>query len=95
MQYSKIATLKKDSKDYQFLSENISRTYVKKSMDIIKKNNQMFKSIGIQFVQSDLSNKTKSRMLKNPTKNIEELQRTCRPDVKRSIRKSNQSQLEE
>jgi len=35
----------------------------------------MFKSIGIHFVQSDLSNKSKSRMLRNPTASLEELQK--------------------
>jgi DNA polymerase IV (DinB-like DNA polymerase) len=35
----------------------------------------MFKSVGIHFVQSDLSNKSKSRMLRNPTTNIEELEK--------------------
>ena len=43
--------------------------------DVTKKNNKMFKSIGIQFVQSDLTNKSKSRMLKNPINSLEELQK--------------------
>ena len=43
--------------------------------DFIKNNNKMFKSIGIHFVQSDLSNKSKSRMLRNPTNNFEELEK--------------------
>ncbi len=60
IQYSKITTLKKDSKDYY---------------DVTKKNNKMFKSIGIQFVQSDLTNKSKTRMLKNPINSLEELQK--------------------
>ncbi len=84
VQYSKITTLKKDSKDYQFLSENIIEL-CKEVHNIIKKNNQMFKSIGIQFVQSDLSNKSKSRMLKNPTKNIEELQRNVDQMLKEAL----------
>jgi DNA polymerase IV (DinB-like DNA polymerase) len=76
IQYSKITTLKKDSKDYDFLSENISEL-CKEVHDIVKKNNQMFKSVGIHFVESDLSNKSKSRMLRNPTSSIEELQKTA------------------
>ena len=35
----------------------------------------MFRSIGIQFVNEDLSTKTKSRMLKNPTNSIIELEK--------------------
>ena len=71
IQYSKIMTLKKDSKDFQFLYENLVEL-CKEVHDVVKKNNQMFKSIGVHFVQSDLSNKSKSRMLRNPTANLEE-----------------------
>ena len=74
IQYSKITTLRKDSKDYQFLSENIT-VLCKEVHQIIIKNNKMFKSIGIHFVQSDLSNKSKSKMLRNPTASLEELQK--------------------
>ena len=35
----------------------------------------MFRSIGIQLVNEDLSTKTKSKMLKNPTNNITELEK--------------------
>ena len=76
IQYSKITTLKKDSKDYKFLSENISEL-CKEVHDVVKKNNQMFKSVGIHFVESDLSNKSKSRMLRSPTSSIDELQKTA------------------
>jgi len=38
----------------------------------------MFKSVSIQFVQTDLSNKSKSKMLKNPTLNIEELEKNAK-----------------
>jgi len=76
IQYSKITTLKKDSKDYEFLSENILEL-CKEVHNVVKKNNQMFKSVGIHFVESDLSNKSKSRMLRSPTSSIEELEKTA------------------
>ena len=38
-------------------------------------NNKMYRSIGIQFVNEDLSTKTKSRMLRNPGNNIMELKK--------------------
>jgi DNA polymerase IV (DinB-like DNA polymerase) len=76
IQYSKITTLKKDSKDYQFLSENIIEL-CKEVHAVVIKNNRMFKSIGIHFVQSDLSNKSKSRMLRSPTANLDELQKNA------------------
>lgn len=74
IQYSKIMTLKKDSKDPQFLLENI-RELCKEVHAVVRKNNQMFKSVGIHFVQSDLSNKSKSKMIRNPTTSLEELQK--------------------
>ena len=85
LQYSKIMTLKKDSKDYQFLSENINEL-CKEVHEVIMKNNKMFKSIGIHIVQSDLSNKSKSKMLKNPTSNLEELQRNVDQLLKESLK---------
>ena len=75
IQYSKIVTLKKDSKDFDFLLENLNGL-VKEVHEIIRDKNLMFKSVGIQFVQSDLSNKTKSRMLRNPTSSLDELLKT-------------------
>ncbi len=76
IQYSKIVTLKKDSKDFEFLNENIIEL-CKEVHEVVKKNNQMFKSVGIHFVQSDLSNKSKSRMLRNPTANLEDLEKNA------------------
>ena len=76
IQYSKIITLKKDSKDHKFLLENLQEL-CKQVHDVIKKNNKMFKSIGIHFVQSDLTNKSKSKILRNSTNNLEELQKNA------------------
>jgi len=84
VQYSKIVTLKKDSKEYEFLSENL-RKLCNEVYDVVKKNNRMFKSIGVHFVQSDLSNKSKSRMLRNPTLNLEELQKNADQLLKEAL----------
>ena len=84
IQYSKITTLKKDSKDHQFLSENLIEL-CKEVHDVVKKKNKMFKSIGIHFVQSDLSNKSKSRMLRNPTSSLEELQKNVEQLLKEAL----------
>ncbi|MGQ0794948.1 MAG: DNA polymerase IV [Nitrosopumilaceae archaeon] len=73
-QYSRIITLKEDSKEYHFLAKEL----VKLCEDVhaaILKDDLMFKSIGIQFVQSDLSNKTKSRTLRNSTTSLDELKK--------------------
>ena len=77
IQFSKIVTLKKDSKEYDFLEEAL-KELCKELYSVVLKNNRMFKSVGIQFVQSDLSNKSKSKMLKNPTLNLEELEKTAK-----------------
>ena len=84
IQYSKITTLKKDSKDYQFLSENITEL-CKEVHEVLMKNNQMFKSIGIHFIQSDLSNRSKSKMLRNPTTSLEELQKNTDQLLKEAL----------
>jgi len=76
VQYSKIVTLRKDSKDYDFLSENL-KELCKELHSVVLKRNRMFKSIGIQFVQSDMSSKSKSKMLRNPTSNLDELKKTA------------------
>lgn len=76
-QYSKIITLKKDSKEYEFLFENTLALCLELHK-VVKKNNRLFKSVGIQFVQSDMSNKTKSKLLKNHTSSLEELQKNAR-----------------
>ncbi len=77
IQFSKIATLKKDSKDYDFLEEALEEL-CKELHAVVLKNNRMFKSVGVQFVQSDLSNKSKSKMLKNPTLSLSELEKNAK-----------------
>ena len=84
IQYSKIVTLKKDSKDFDFLSENLDEL-CKEVQEIIRSKDLMFKSVGIQFVQSDLSNKTKSRMLRNPTSSLDELMKTAKQLLKEAL----------
>jgi len=74
IQYSKIMTLKKDSMEFEFLLENLKQLCSQVHKGVLSKN-KMFKSVGIQLIQSDLSNKTKSRMLKNPTSNLSELEK--------------------
>jgi len=74
IQFSKIITLKKNSKDFEFLNNNLK--ILCKEVNVISIDKQkMFRSIGIQFVNEDLSTKTKSRMLKNPTNSITELEK--------------------
>src|SRR5437660_5495084 len=76
IQYSRIITLKQDSKDFEFLANDLEKLCDDVHSAIIS-DNIVFKSVGIQFVQSDLSNKTKSKTLKNPTSSLDELKKTA------------------
>ena len=70
-------TLKKDSDNYDFLEGALLQLCDNLNAVIIKQN-KAFKIVGIQLTQIDLSNKTKSRMLKNPTSSLEMLQKTSK-----------------
>jgi len=83
-QYSRITTLKQDSKDYNFLAKDLERLCEDVQATILK-DNVLFKSVGIQFVQSDLSNKTRSKMLKNSTSNLDELKKTALQLLRESL----------
>lgn len=84
IQYSRIITLKQDTKDFEFLSRDLEQLCSDVHQAIVR-DNLVFKSVGIQFVQEDLSNRTKSRMLKNPTSSLEELKKTALQLLKESL----------
>lgn len=84
IQYSRIVTLKQDSKDFDFLAKDLEKLCDDLHETIIK-DNILFKSVGIQFVQSDLSNKTKSKTLRNPTSSLDELKKTVIQLLKDSL----------
>ena len=83
-QYSKIMTLKKDSMEFDFILDNLKQLCNEVHQVVLNKN-KMFKSVGIQLIQSDLSNKTKSKMLKNPTLNFEELEKNVEQLLKEAL----------
>ena len=74
LQLSKITTLKEDSIDYAFLEKSLFELCEKLHVSILKEN-KMFRSIGISLTQTNLSGKTRSRMLRNPTLSLEELKK--------------------
>jgi DNA polymerase IV (DinB-like DNA polymerase) len=83
-QYSKIMTLKKDSIEFDYILESIKQL-CKEVHQVVLDKNKMFKSVGIQLIQSDLSGKTKSKMLKNPTSNFEELEKNAEQLLKDAL----------
>ena len=74
IQFSKIITLMENSKSLEFLKENL-KILCKQVNTISMEKQKMFRSIGIQFVNEDLSTNTNSRMLKIPTNSISELEK--------------------
>lgn len=75
-QYSRIVTLKQDTKDWDFLHEPLEKICAQLRLTVLK-NGRTFRSVGIQLLQSDLSSRTKSRTLRNPTNSLEELKKTA------------------
>ncbi len=84
IQYSKVMTLKKDSMEFEFLLENLKHL-CNEVYHVVLKKNKMFKSVGIQLIQSDLSIKSKSKMLKNHTLNLEELEKNVEQLLKDAL----------
>ena len=84
IQYSRIVTLKQDSKDFDFLVKDLEKLCDDLHETIVK-DNILFKSVGIQFVQSDLSNRTKSKTLRNHTSSLDELKKTVTQLLKESL----------
>lgn len=84
VQYSRIITLKQDSKDFNFLANDLEKL-CDDLHEAIVKDGILFKSVGIQFVQSDLSSRTKSRTLRNPTTSQEELKKVAIQLLKESL----------
>ncbi len=84
VQYSRITTLKRDSTDYDFLAKDLERLCEDVHAAILK-DNIAFRSVGIQFVQSDLSNKTRSKTLKNSTSSLDELKKTVLQLLKEAL----------
>jgi DNA polymerase IV (DinB-like DNA polymerase) len=84
VQYSRIITLKQDSKDFDFLANDLEKLCDDLHQAIVK-DEILFKSVGIQFVNSDLSNRTKSRTLRNPTSSLDELKKTAIQLLKESL----------
>ena len=81
VQISKITTLKEDSIDYAFLEESLLELCEKLHLVVLKEN-KMFRSVGIHLTQTDLSSKTRSRMLRNSTFSLDELKKVSKQLLK-------------
>ena len=68
--------MKKNSKELEFLQGNVNELCTQLNKLAIN-DNKMYRSIGIQFVNEDVTTKTKSRMLKNPVNSEEELKKVA------------------
>ena len=65
---------RKNSISFEFLRENVEELCIHLNKLAIE-NNKMYRSIGIQFVNGDLSSKTKSKMMRNPGNNLVEFKK--------------------
>ena len=77
IQFSKIITLKENSKELDFLMDNLN-VLIRHVYEIVMKNGKLFRSIGLQFVNEDLTVRTKSKTLRNPTNSMVELEKTAK-----------------
>jgi DNA polymerase IV (DinB-like DNA polymerase) len=85
LQLSKITTLKEDSVDYTFLEKSLFELCEKLHPSILK-GNKMFRTVGIYLTQSNLSSKTRSKMLRNPTSSLDELKKASSQLLKDALK---------
>lgn len=76
VQYGRIVTLKRDSGEFDYMSGSLA-DLCEELHRVVTRDRRLFKSVGVQLVLSDLSQRSKSRMLRNPTSGLAELQRTA------------------
>ena len=76
VQYSRIATLERDSADYGFLAGSLDGLCAGVHRAVAA-DGRLFKSVGVLLVQADLTQRTKSRMLRRPTADPAELRRSA------------------
>lgn len=76
VQYSRIVTMPRNSRDYQILSKVLAGL-CGDVHDTAMRNSKSFRSVGVHFVQSDMSARSKSRMLRAPTSNLGDLCRAA------------------
>ena len=67
----------KDSTDEDYLLSNLSRM-CEQIHEIVMKNGKLFRSVGIQFVQNDMTGKSRSRMLLHPTASLQDLSKNTK-----------------
>ncbi|MDA7939664.1 MAG: DNA polymerase IV [Nitrosopumilus sp.] len=73
-QYSRLSTLSRDSTDIGFLRPHLAEMCRDVHGSAVA-DSVMFRSVGIHIIQSDLSARTRSRMLRAPTQSLTELER--------------------
>lgn len=88
LQYSRIVTLKSDSSDFEFILPTVLEL-CKELQKIIVEENKMFRSVTVQLVQTDLTSKSRSRMLKNPSNSLEELEKNSKVLLENILREQN------
>lgn len=75
--FSRIATLKHDSRDINFIMETAERLCIELQQAVIRES-MNFKTVGIVIILKDLSIHTRSKTLENPTNNPETLNKNAK-----------------
>lgn len=76
VQYSRIVTLGRDSADYDFLAESLP-ALCSDLHESVSADCKLFRSVGVQLVLADMSQRTRSRMLRSPTADQSEMLRVA------------------
>ena len=77
VQYSRIVTLKRDSSDYDFLAGSLPGICADLH-GAVSADRKLFRSVGVQLVLADMSQRTRSRMLRSPTADQAEMLRSAK-----------------
>ena len=76
VQYSRIATLRRDSDEYDFLAESLPGLCADLH-GAVTADRKLFRSVGVQLVHADMSQRTRTRMLRGPTADQGEMRRAA------------------
>jgi DNA polymerase IV (DinB-like DNA polymerase) len=85
---SRIATLKQDSRDLEFILEKAEVLAADVHNDLVKRG-LSFRQVGIVVIRTDLTTRSRSATLEQPTKSLEGLKKTVRKLLEKFLEESN------
>ena len=85
VQYSRIATLRRDSAEYGLLAESLPGLCADLH-EAVAADRKLFRSVGVQLVLADMSQRSRSRMLRGPTADQAEMLRAAERLLQAALR---------